>query len=322
MQIGPYQLDNNLVLAPMAGVSDRPFRSLCRDFGAGLTVSEMISANPALRKHRKTLLKVDHGDEAGIRSIQILGNDPRLMAETARFAVEQGGHIIDINMGCPAKKVCSSAAGSALLKDESLVERILDAVVNAVDVPVTLKIRTGWDKENRNAVRIAEIAERAGIAAITVHGRTRACKFDGQAEHETTKAVKQTVNIPVIANGDIQTAEQARQVLAFTKADGIMIGRAALGTPWIFRQINYFLHDGRILALPSKTDIHHTVSNHLYKLYQFYGDMVGVRMARKHIAWYLRHFDSVSESSKSTINQVQTPTQQLELVDLLFTHIR
>ncbi len=210
MQIGPYQLENNLILAPMAGISDRPFRELCKQFGAGLAVSEMVASNPALRKHKRTLLKADHNGETGLRSVQILGTDPQQMADAARFNAQRGAQIIDINMGCPAKKVCSVAAGSALLRDEALVKKILDAVVNAVDIPVTLKIRTGWDLHSRNAVEIARIAENSGIAALTLHGRTRACKFNGQAEYETIKKVKQSVRIPIIANGDIDSAEKAR----------------------------------------------------------------------------------------------------------------
>ncbi len=241
MQIGPYQLANKLILAPMAGITDRPFRELCRQHGAALTVSEMVASNPALRLHKRTLLKTDHSGDTGIRSVQILGTDPRQMAEAAKINVERGAQIIDINMGCPAKKVCSVAAGSALMRDEALVKRILDAVVNAVDVPVTLKIRTGWDIFNRNAVEIGKIAENAGVSALTVHGRTRACKFNGQAEYETIKQVKQSVSIPVIANGDIDTPEKAAWVLRSTGVDALMIGRAAQGNPWLFTRSIIFL---------------------------------------------------------------------------------
>ena len=261
MQIGPYQLENNLILAPMAGISDRPFRELCKQFGAGLAVSEMVASNPALRRHKRTLLKADHSGETGIRSVQILGTDPQQMADAAKLNAQRGAQIIDINMGCPAKKVCSVAAGSALLKDEALVKRILDAVVNAVDIPVTLKIRTGWDMHSRNAVEIAQIAENAGIAALTIHGRTRACKFDGQAEHETVKKVKQSISIPVIANGDIDSPEQAQFVLHSTGADAIMIGRAAQGNPWLFSQISHFINHGKHLEKPTITDIHNTLMN-------------------------------------------------------------
>jgi tRNA-dihydrouridine synthase B len=318
MQIGPYQLENNLILAPMAGITDRPFRELCKQFGAGLTVSEMVASNPALRQHKRTLLKTDHSGEAGIRSVQILGTDPRLMAEAAKFNVQRGAQIIDINMGCPAKKVCSVAAGSALLRDEVLVKRILDAVVNAVDIPVTLKIRTGWDMHNRNAVAIAQIAENAGIAALTIHGRTRACKFEGRAEHETAKKVKQSVSIPVIANGDIETPEQARSVLDATGADAIMIGRAAQGNPWLFGQINHFIKHGEHIEKPTIADIHDTLMRHLDKLYSFYGNASGVRIARKHIAWYFKHLDRVTQDTKSNINRTPCPSQQIALINSAF----
>ena len=318
MQIGPYQLSNNLVLAPMAGISDRPFRELCRQFGASLAVSEMVASNPALREHKRTLLKADHNGDTGIRSVQILGVDPKQMADAARVNVRRGAEIIDINMGCPAKKVCSVAAGSALLKDEALVERILDAVVNAVDVPVTLKIRTGWDLKHRNAVSIAKIAENAGIAALTVHGRTRACKFDGFAEHETVKKVKQAVSIPIIANGDIHSPETARQVLEASGADALMIGRAAQGNPWLFSQINHFLSTGEQLEKPDAAMIHNILVSHLEKLYSFYGDAGGVRIARKHIGWYFKHLDAVSPHAKNAINQASEPSEQIRLVHSAF----
>jgi tRNA-dihydrouridine synthase B len=318
MQIGPYRLENNLILAPMAGITDRPFRELCKQFGAGLTVSEMVASNPALRHHKKTLLKADHSGESGIRSVQILGTDPKQMADAAKFNVENGAQIIDINMGCPAKKVCSVAAGSALLRDEALVEKILDAVVNAVDVPVTLKIRTGWDRHNRNAVTIAQIAENAGIAALTVHGRTRACKFEGVAEHETVKKVKQTVKIPVIANGDIDSPEQARFVLDSTGVDAIMIGRAAQGNPWLFNQINHFINYSKHIEKPAITTIHSTLVTHLDQLYSFYGNASGVRIARKHIAWYFKHLGPVAQDTQSAVNQAQCPSEQMTLIDSVF----
>ncbi len=321
MQIGPYQLENNLILAPMAGITDRPFRELCKQFGAGLAVSEMVASNPALRQHKRTLLKADHSGETGIRSVQILGTDPQQMAEAAKLNARRGAQIIDINMGCPAKKVCSVAAGSALMRDEALVKRILDAVVNAVDIPVTLKIRTGWDMHNRNALEIAQIAENSGIAALTVHGRTRACKFAGQAEHETVKQVKQSVSIPVIANGDIDTSEQAQFVLHLTGADAIMIGRGAQGNPWLFSQINHFIKHGKHLEKPTVTDIHSTIITHLDKLYSFYGNASGVRIARKHIAWYLKHFASVTQESKSNINLAQCPSQQISLINSAFNFL-
>jgi len=318
MHIGPYQLKNNLILAPMAGISDRPFRELCKQFGAGLAVSEMVASNPALRQHKRTLLKADHDGETGIRSVQILGTDPQQMADAAKLNAQRGAQIIDINMGCPAKKVCSVAAGSALLRDEALVKRILDAVVNAVDIPVTLKIRTGWDLHSRNAVEIARIAENAGIAALTIHGRTRACKFEGRAEHETLKKVKRAISIPVIANGDIDSPEQARFVLESTGADAIMIGRAAQGNPWLFSQISHFINHGKHLEKPTVTDIHNTISSHLDKLYSFYGNASGVRIARKHIAWYFKHLESVAQDAQSNINRAQCPSQQIALINSAF----
>jgi tRNA-dihydrouridine synthase B len=321
MKIGPYQLENNLILAPMAGISDHPFRSLCKQLGAGLAVSEMVASNPALREHKRTLLKADHKDEIGLRSVQILGTNPEQMADAARYNAERGAQIIDINMGCPAKKVCSVAAGSALLRDEALVKKILEAVVNAVDIPVTLKIRTGWDMHSRNAVDIAKIAENSGIAALTLHGRTRACKFNGQAEYETIKDVKLAVNIPIIANGDIDSAQKASYVLATTGADAIMIGRAAQGNPWIFKQIDHFLKTGRELDKPSASDIHHTLLTHLEQLYSFYGNLSGVRIARKHIGWYFKHFDTISIETRNQLNQAISPTKQLALINSAFNHI-
>ncbi len=305
----------------MAGISDRPFRELCKQMGAGLTVSEMVASNPALRQHKRTLLKTDPSGEAGLRSVQILGTDPQLMAEAAKLNAQRGAEIIDINMGCPAKKVCSVAAGSALLKDEALVKRILDAVVNAVDIPVTLKIRTGWDSHSRNAVAIGKLAENAGIAALTVHGRTRACKFDGHAEHETVKKVKQAISIPVIANGDINSPEQAQWVLQSTGADAIMIGRAAQGNPWLFGQINYFIKHGKHLEKPAITEIHNVILQHLDKLYSFYGETGGVRMARKHIAWYFKHLRPIPNAIKIDINQAQDPTRQITLVNSAFNFL-
>jgi tRNA-dihydrouridine synthase B len=318
MRIGPYQLANNLFLAPMAGVTDRPFREVCKQFGAGLAVSEMLASNPALRQHKRTLLKANHEGETGLRSIQILGTDPQQMADAAKFNARRGAHIIDINMGCPAKKVCSVAAGSALLKDEDLVKRILDAVVNSVDIPVTLKIRTGWDSQSRNAVQIARIAEQSGIAALTVHGRTRACKFNGLAEYETIKAVKETVNIPIIANGDIDSPEKALWVLQTTGADAIMIGRSAQGTPWLFSQIHQFIHFGKPAEIPTPRTIQQTLLYHLDKLYSFYGNVSGVRIARKHIGWYLKHLTTVSQLTKDTINAASEPSQQIELLNSAF----
>ena len=320
MQIGPYSLKNKLILAPMAGISDRPFRELCKQFGAGLAISEMVASNPALRHHKRTLLKANHSGESGLRSVQILGTNPEQMAEAARFNVKGGAQIIDINMGCPAKKVCSVAAGSALLKDEPLVEKILTAVVNSVDVPVTLKIRTGWDLHNRNAVEIAKIAENSGIAALTLHGRTRECKFNGEAEYETIKKVKQSVNIPIIANGDIDSAEKAHFVLTNTGADAIMIGRAAQGNPWLFTEINYFFETGKYLEKPTVSTIQSTLLNHLEKLYSFYGNVSGVRIARKHIVWYLKNLN-INPEIKSDINQANCPSKQVTLINVAFTYL-
>ncbi len=317
MQIGPYRLRNNLVLAPMAGVTDRPFRQLCRRFGAGLAVSEMVSSNAALRHSRQTLRRMDHSGEPTPKSIQIAGAEPAMMADAARFNVDRGAQIIDINMGCPAKKVCNVMAGSALLQDESLVARILEAVVAAVEVPVTLKIRTGWDPQNRNAVTIARIAEQSGIQALAVHGRTRACAYRGEAEYITIKTVKQTVSIPVIANGDIGSPEKARRVLECTGADAVMIGRAAQGRPWIFREIEHYLATGECLSEPGVEEIRTIMKEHLDNLYRFYGEYTGVRVARKHIAWYSKHQPG-GNAFRQRINQVESISQQLAMTDAFF----
>lgn len=300
----------------MAGITDRPFRETCKRFGAGLTVSEMTASNPAFRQHARTLLKSDGEGESGVRSVQILGTDPAQMAEAARFNVDRGAHIIDINMGCPAKKVCSVAAGSALLRDKKRVGSILDAVVAAACVPVTLKIRTGWDAQNRNAVAIARIAENAGIAALTVHGRTRACKFNGEAEYDTIAAVKQAVRMPVIANGDIDSPEKARFVLDRTGADGLMIGRAACGNPWIFEQILRFFESGEKRWEPSAAAIKDTIVSHLEQLYDFYGESTGVRIARKHIGWYLGPFGLIGRETLQRINTATQSAEQLRLMHL------
>jgi tRNA-dihydrouridine synthase B len=286
MQLGAHALRNALFVAPMAGVTDRPFRILARRYGAGLAVSEMVSARPELRGSRKSLLRLDHAGEPAPVAVQIAGADPALMAEAARTNVQRGAQIIDINMGCPAKKVCNVQAGSALLENESLVARILEAVVAAVHVPVTLKIRTGPTPERRNAVRVARIAEGAGVRLLAVHGRTRACGFAGHAEYDTIAAVKQSVRIPVIANGDIGTPAEARTVLARTGADGLMIGRAAFGRPWIFREIEHYLATGAELAPPAPAEIEAVVREHLDGLYALYGEEQGLRVARKHLGWY------------------------------------
>ena len=320
MQIGPYSLANPLILAPMAGITDRPFRRLCRRYGAALAVSEMISANPALRHDRKTLLRADHSGEPEPRSVQILGNDPADMAEAARINADRGAQIIDINMGCPAKKVCSKAAGSALLRDEALVGRILEAVVGAVEVPVTLKIRTGWDPENRNAVTIARVAESAGIRAITVHGRTRACGFSGQVEYRTIRSVKQAVGIPVIANGDVDSAHKAAEVLHETGADGVMVGRGALGQPWLFRSMERYLDGGRATAPPDASEVRAVMLEHLQELHAFYGEPQGVRIARKHVGWYLEHYPCPGGFMRN-FNAESRAVGQLDLVESLFKNI-
>ena len=286
MNIGPHRLPNKLVVAPMAGVTDRPFRMLCRRFGAGLAVSEMIAANTALATTRKTLKRADHSGEPAPISVQIAGADPAQMAEAARRNVDYGAAIIDINMGCPAKNVCNVAAGSALLRDEALVGRILEAVVGAVDVPVTLKTRTGWSRDHRNALTVARIAEAAGIQALALHGRTREDLYRGDAEYDTIAAVKAAVSIPVIANGDIDSPEKARAVLAHTGADAIMIGRAAQGRPWIFREIQHYLDTGTRLPPPEISEVRGVLLEPLDDLYGFYGEYQGCRVARKHIAWY------------------------------------
>jgi tRNA-dihydrouridine synthase B len=321
MQIGPYQLSNNVLLAPMAGITDNPFRRLCHQFGAGLTVSEMVISNSDLQNHPRTLKKTDYSDETGLRSVQILGTDPNQMAEAAKLNQDRGAHIIDINMGCPAKKVCSVAAGSALMKDELLVDKILSAVVNAVDVPVTLKIRTGWNLANRNAAKIATIAENCGIQALTIHGRSRACQFSGQAEYDTIKQVKSSVRMPIIANGDIDSAEKARAVLEYTGADAIMIGRGALGKPWIFSELQSRLSDHQCFSPLPLSDIKATINQHLDNLYRFYGATAGVRIARKHIGWYFEQLGDLPKEQKKLINQAQDPAQQLELVNASFDFI-
>jgi tRNA-dihydrouridine synthase B len=288
MKIGAHQLRNGLLVAPMAGITDRPFRRIARRMGAGLAVSEMISSRPELRESRKTRLRQDHAGESGPISVQIAGADPQMLAEAARYNAGLGADIIDINMGCPAKKVCNAQAGSALLEDEALVARILEAVVAAAGVPVTLKIRTGPALERRNAVRVARIAESAGIQALAIHGRSRACMFEGRAEYETIAEVKSRVRIPVIANGDVESAEDAKRVLELTGADGIMVGRAAQGRPWLFRSIARYLETGELLSAPAAPEIGALLVEHLEGLYDLYGAEQGARVARKHIGWTVR----------------------------------
>ena len=320
MQIGPYKLNNNLVLAPMAGVTDRPFRQLCKSLGAGFAVSEMVSSNSLLWGSEKTRRRANHEGEVEPRSIQIAGADPKMMAEAARYNAEQGAQIIDINMGCPAKKVCNVMAGSALLQNEQLVAEILDAVVKSVDIPVTLKIRTGWDLTNRNAINIARIAEQAGIQALAVHGRTRACAYKGDAEYDTIAEVKNAISIPVIANGDIKTPEKARFVLDYTGADAIMIGRAAQGRPWIFREIDHFLKTGETLPEPEVTEIRDIMLGHLANLYDFYGEFTGVRMARKHISWYSKGQHG-GAAFRHIVNKAETQEQQLAITREFFDRL-
>ncbi len=317
MRIGPYTLPNNLVVAPMAGVTDRPFRQLCKRFGAGYAISEMVASNPRLRDTEKSLLRTDHRGEVAPIAVQIAGADPTQMAEAARYNVERGAQIIDINMGCPAKKVCNVAAGSALLGNETLVAAILEAVVRAVDVPVTLKIRTGRDISNRNALVIARIAERAGVQALAVHGRTRACGFVGPVEYDTIRAVKQVVAIPVIANGDIASPEHAKDVLDYTGADGVMIGRAAQGRPWIFREIRHFLDHGSPAPPPTVEEAHAAIIVHLADHYAFYGESAGARIARKHLAWYTQDLAGAGVFRRE-INTTETADAQLRAVNRFF----
>ncbi|WP_456448914.1 tRNA dihydrouridine synthase DusB [Thiolapillus sp.] len=317
MKIGNIQLQGQLLLAPMAGITDLPFRNLCRRFGASLAFSEMISADTSLWASRKTQTRLRREGEAPPIAVQILGTDPGRMALAAQVNVDHGAQIIDINMGCPAKKVCKVAAGSALLRDEGLVAQILEAVVAAVDVPVTLKIRTGWDPSHRNALNIARIAQESGVQMLSIHGRTRACKFSGDAEYETIRLVKQSLSIPIVANGDIGDEKKAQQVLKFTGADAIMIGRAAQGRPWIFQQIAHYLASGEQLAPPQPQWIGNLLLEHLDALYTLYGARHGVRIARKHIAWYSRQMRGAAEF-RQEINKVESTRDQLDLVKRYF----
>jgi len=319
MRIGPYQLKNNLVVAPMAGVTDRPFRLLCRSLGAGLAVSEMVASNSLLWGSEKTKRRANHEGEPEPKSVQIVGADPVMLAEAAKVNVANGAQIIDINMGCPAKKICNVMAGSALLRDEPLVARLLESVVKAVNVPVTLKIRTGWDSTSRNGVAIARLAEQCGIQALSVHGRTRADAFMGEAEYDTIAAIKAAVTIPVIANGDIDTPEKARQVLEHTGVDGLMIGRAAQGRPWIFREIAQYLKTGEMLPEPAPLAVRAILLGHLENLYAFYGEHLGVRVARKHISWYSKGCVG-GGAFRHAINQVETTTGQRTMIEAFFAH--
>ena len=310
MRIGPYLIDPPVVLAPMAGVTDKPFRLLCKQLGAGLAVSEMTNADPRLWHTRKSLQRMDNVGEPEPVSVQIAGYDPAMLAEAARFNVANGAQIIDINMGCPAKKVCNVWSGSALLQDEPLVARIVKAVVDAVEVPVTLKIRTGWDRQNRNALNIARIAEDNGIAALAVHGRTRADKYEGDAEYDTITAVKAAVRIPVLANGDVNTPQQARRVLDITGADALMIGRGAQGRPWIFREIAHYLATGELLPEPEPAEVATILLGHLEQLYAFYGELQGVRIARKHLGWYAKDRPE-NAAFRQVVNRAESADTQL-----------
>ncbi|HWV15738.1 MAG TPA: tRNA dihydrouridine synthase DusB [Cellvibrio sp.] len=319
-RIGPYHIDSKVILAPMAGVTDRPFRQLCKRLGAGLVISEMVTANTELWGTRKSSLRLDHSGETEPIAVQIAGGEPQMMAEAARLNVANGAQIIDINMGCPAKKVCKKAAGSALLKDELLVAEILQAVVAAVNVPVTLKFRTGWNTEERNALRIARLAEDSGISALALHGRTRACGFTGQAEYDTIAAVVQAVAIPVFCNGDIDSAQKAKAVLEHTQAAAVMIGRAAQGRPWIFREIEHYLNTGKELPEPSLQEVREILSTHLRELYRFYGEFMGPRIARKHVSWYLQTLPD-SESFRREFNRLETAEAQQSSVQHFFDQI-
>jgi len=310
VKIGPFTLQSNILLSPMAGVTDRPFRMLCRRFGAGLAASEMLSADVRLWDTRKSRQRMDMQGEPAPRVVQIAGYDPAMMAEAAQRYVALGAQIIDINMGCPAKKVCNRLAGSALLQDEALVARILRSVVQAVDVPVTLKTRTGWNPSNKNGVAVARIAEDCGVQALAIHGRTRADLYQGNAEHETVATIKASVRIPVFANGDIDSPQRAREVLQMTKCDGVLIGRAAQGRPWIFDEVNFFLRCGECREVLAPEKVRDIMRAHLEDLYAFYGDETGVRVARKHLSWYLRQHQGQDILRKRLV-QLATPSEQL-----------
>ena len=317
MQIGPYQLRNNVFVAPMAGVTDRPFRQLCKEMGAGYAVSEMAASNPRLWATDKSTRRINHDGEMEPKAVQIAGADPQLLAEAARFNVGRGAQIIDINMGCQVKKVCNRWCGSALLRDEPLVAALLQAVVSAVDVPVTLKFRTGWDRDHKNALTIERIAEDSGIAMLTLHGRTRADGYKGDAEYDTIAAVKAAVSIPVVANGDIDNPQKAAHVLHYTGADAVMIGRAAQGRPWIFREIDHYLRTGTVLAAPTISEVRERMAQHLRAHYAFYGGYLGVRTARKHIAWYVRDLHE-GELFRQQMNRIDDCATQLAAVDTFF----
>jgi tRNA-dihydrouridine synthase B len=314
MQIGPYVLPSTVVLAPMAGVTDRPFRILCRTLGAGLAASEMLTSDTRLWSTPKSRLRMSHEGEPEPRVVQLAGSDSQALAEAARMNVDLGAQIIDLNMGCPAKKVCGKLCGSALLQNESLVAEILAAVVNAVSVPVTLKIRTGWDRNNRNGVRIAQLAQDNGIRALAVHGRTRADFYEGAAEYETIRNIKSAVRIPIFANGDIKTPQKAREVLDFTGADGVMLGRASHGAPWIFRSVNTYLHSGITAPALSRAEVRDIILGHLSSLYAFYGEDLGVRIARKHLGWYCEQLLTDPADTRRTLMAAESTSVQFALV--------
>ncbi|RUO63504.1 tRNA dihydrouridine synthase DusB [Pseudidiomarina insulisalsae] len=320
MRIGPYQLDNPVILAPMAGVTDLPFRQLCNELGAGLAVSEMLSSNPRVWQTQKSQKRMGHADEPGIKAVQIAGCEPELMAAAAQHNVANGAQIIDINMGCPAKKVNKKMAGSALLQYPELVQEILHAVVSAVEVPVTLKIRTGWDTANRNGVAIARLAEQAGIQSLAVHGRTRACMYKGEAEYDTIRAIKQAVSIPVVANGDICTPQKAEEVLDYTGADAIMIGRGAQGNPCLFREIAHYLATGEQLAKPDNAEVSRVVLQHVARLHQHYGEFTGVRIARKHVGWYLQEQQPAAEFRRHFVT-LENAQAQIESLATFFNSV-
>lgn len=320
MYIGPYQLSNNLIVAPMAGVTDRPFRTLCKYFGAGHAVSEMMTADKTLRMSKKSLYRANFDGELAPISAQIAGSDPEQLAEAARYQVANGAQIVDINMGCPAKKVCNKLAGSALLQDEDLVARILDAVVAAVDVPVTLKTRLGFLNGEENILRVAKRAEDAGIAALALHGRTREDMYLNTARYELIREVKKNIDIPLIANGDIDSPEKAKYVLDYTGADAVMIGRAAQGRPWIFREIAHYLETGEHLAAPEIVEVKQVLMGHLAELYQFYGEYSGCRIARKHIAWYTKGLRSSNEF-RQNMYKVENTADQAKVVESYFDQL-
>ena len=320
MKIGPFEFHQPIILAPMAGVTDLPFRKLCRQYGADMAISEMVSANPLLRKTKKTQLRLNHDGEPEPRAVQIAGGDAQMMADAARYNADNGAQIIDINMGCPAKKICNKAAGSALLKNERLVAKIIEAVVSAVNIPVTLKIRTGWDKDHKNGLTIAQIAQSSGIQALAVHGRTRACGYGGVAEYDSIADIKSRINIPVIANGDITTAQQAKQVIEYTGADGIMIARAAQGNPWIFRDINDFLATGTMPPTITTTETKTIMMGHIRQLHTFYGHYLGVRIARKHVSWYCKATPN-STQFRANFNKLECANEQLALTSNYFNQL-